>query len=127
MPLYHVWFGTKRRKWLLQGDVAEATKELMRAIASEKGIKLLECEAVVDHIHLLIGADDEKRLSQAMNALKGASARRLFQRFPDLKMNEGVNKFWQHRYGFKVIDEAAADSVANYIRTQWARLEKYER
>jgi REP element-mobilizing transposase RayT len=43
MPLYHVWFATKRRKWLLQGDVAEAVKELMWKVAKEKDIGLSEC------------------------------------------------------------------------------------
>jgi putative transposase len=127
MPLYHVWFATKRRKWLLQGDVAEAAKELMRAVAEEKRITLLECETVVDHVHLPIGAEDGTRLSTAMNLLKGVTSRRIFQRFPELKLDAGIGASWQHRYGAKLVSEAAAVSVGDYIRTQWDRLEKYER
>jgi len=40
--LYHVWFSTKRRKWLLQGDVDARAKELFERIAAEKGIELRE-------------------------------------------------------------------------------------
>ena len=94
MALYHVWFATKRRKWLLQGEVAEATKELIQAVAREKGIKLIECEAVVDHVHLLIAVDTQQALSRAMNLLKGVSSRRIFQRFPELKQDAGINNFW---------------------------------
>jgi putative transposase len=127
MVLYHVWFSTKRRKWLLLGDIGEAAKELMVAVAREKSIGLVECEATVDHVHLLIAADDRPHLSRVMNLLKGSTSRRLFQRFPDLKVDAGLNSFWQHRYAAKLIPETAAASVGNYIRTQWSRLDKYER
>ena len=127
MPLYHVWFATKRRKWLLQGDVGEAVKELMRTVAEEKRIRLLECEMIVDHVHLLISTEDRARLSMAMNLLKGATSRRIFQRFPELKLDAKVGAFWQHRYAAKLVPEAAAATVGRYIRTQCDRLDRYER
>ena len=117
MPLYQVWFATKRRKWLLQGDVGEAATELMWTVAKEKNIALSECEVIVDHVHLLISTEDRTRLSTAMN----------FQRFPELKLDAGVGAFWQHRYGAELVSEAAAVTVGDYIRTQWNRLDKYER
>ena len=127
MALYHVWFSTKRRKWLLQGDVKEAAKELMVTVAGEKGINLMECEMMVDHVHLLVAADDRPHLSRVMRLLKGSTSRQLFQRFPELRLDAGLNNFWQHRYAAKVVPEPAAACVGNYIRTQWERLEKYER
>ncbi len=54
--LYHLWFATKNRKWLLLGDVENAAKEYIRQVAMEKGIRLLECETMVDHVHLLLEA-----------------------------------------------------------------------
>lgn len=127
MGLYHVWFATKRRKWLLQGDVGEAVKELMWTVARDKDISLLECEIMPDHVHLLIAADDRTHLSGAMNLLKGATSRQLFQRFPDLRLDAGLGSFWQHRYAAKIVPEAAAASVGHYVRTQWERLDGYER
>jgi REP element-mobilizing transposase RayT len=62
-----------------------------------------------------------------MNHIKGASARRIFQRVPDLKVDAGVNSFWQTRYGFKVIEPGAVPTVRKYIQTQWDRLEGYDR
>jgi putative transposase len=82
MPLYHVWFATKRRRWLLQEEVGGAAKELMRTVAEEKSIRLLECETIVDHVHLLVAAEDTTRLSKAMNLLKGITSRRILQRVP---------------------------------------------
>ncbi len=127
MPLYHVWFATKRRKWLLQGDVGEAVKGLMWTVAKERNIRLSECEVIVDHVHLLISAEDRARLSMAMNLLKGVTSRQIFQRFPELKLDAKVGAFWQHRYAAKLVPEAAAATIGRYIRTQWDRLEKHER
>jgi putative transposase len=127
LALYHVWFSTKRRKWLLLGDIADAAREVMSAVAEAKGMRLRECEAIVDHVHLLVEVEDRAALSRAMNYLKETTARRLFQRFPELKLDGGVNNLWQHRYAFKEIPEAATPIVGKYIRTQWDRLEDYER
>ncbi len=126
MPLYHVWFATKRRKWLLQGDVREAVREFMQTIAREKSIGLLECEAIVDHVHLLVSVEDKTSLAKAMNLLKGVTSRRVFQRFPELKLDAGVDAFWQHRYAAKPVPDAAAATVGQYICTQWDRPEKHE-
>jgi putative transposase len=127
MPLYHVWFATKRRKWLLRGGVGEAVKELMWTIAKDKRVRLLECETIVDHVHLLVSAEDTAHLSKAMNLLKGTTSRRILQRFPELKLDAGVGAFWQHRYAAKPVPGEAVPSVSQYISTQWDRLEKYER
>ncbi|MFH1141826.1 MAG: IS200/IS605 family transposase [Chloroflexota bacterium] len=123
---YHVWFATKRRKWLLQGDVQEYAKEALLQIAQEKGIGLLEYETVVDHVHLLLEIGPEESLGKVLNLLKGTSARKIFQQFPDLKLDAGVNHFWQKRYGAKIVEPNLLPIVSGYIRTQHERLEKFE-
>jgi putative transposase len=127
LPLYHVWFATRRRKWLIQSEVVDFVREQMRAIADEKGISLIECEAIVDHVHLLLDVPDRPSLSRAMNQLKGISSRRLGQEFPDYRQDTGVATFWQHRYAFKEIAPATVPAIQNYIRTQWERLSSYDR
>lgn len=127
MPYFHVWFATKRRKWLLQGDVLDAAKELLQQIAAEKEIKLAELEAIVDHVHLLLNLPSKSDLPNAMMNLKGVSARRLFERFPELKLDAGTQSFWQSGYGSKLVPAGRVSSTRRYIRTQWDRLEAYER
>ena len=125
MPLYHAWFATKRRRWLLEGEVDDRVAELIRSVCQEKGIDLIECETAIDHVHVLLRTSDRQELSRAMNYIKGATSRRLFQEMPELKLDIGMNNFWQHRYGFKVVPEGARETVAEYVRTQKDRLEKY--
>jgi putative transposase len=124
---YHVWFKTRRRNWLLLGDVANAAKDAMRETAQRHAIEVLECETMVDHVHLLVEAVDAADLSRAMHVLKGASARYLLESIRDIRMDAGTNHFWQKRYGAKLVEPAAVASVRNYIRTQKERPEKYAR
>jgi putative transposase len=126
MPTFHVWFATKNRKWLLLDEVQEATKMLMTQIAAEKGIRLLEQEAVVDHVHLLVDLEDKAKLPRVMNDLKGISARRLFEMFPDIKLDMHTSHFWQEGYGSKIVAPDAIATTRRYIQTQRERLDNYE-
>ncbi len=127
MALYHVWFATKRRKWLLQGEVLDAAREEIANAASQHSIRIIEQEAIVDHVHLLVEVDDAPALAKAMNYVKGASARRIFKRFPELKLDAHTTSFWQAHYGSRLIPPEARATVTRYIRTQWERLEEFER
>jgi REP-associated tyrosine transposase len=127
MPLFHVWFATKRRKWILLGEVQEAAKRELEEIARDRGIRLLECEAIVDHVHLLLEVSDKGMLPRAMNDLKGISARHLFLAFPELKLDAQANHFWQEGYGAKLVPAGAIEPTKRYIQTQWERTEGYDR
>ena len=122
---YHVWFGTKSRKWLLLGEVEDKIKELIKEIAKDKGIELLACETMVEHVHLLLKVRPSE-LSKVMHLLKGVSSRRIFQAFPELKLDARTLSFWQARYGAKVVPVEALKSIIEYIKTQKDRPEKFE-
>ena len=111
MPLYHIWFATKRRKWLLQGDVAELAERALWEVAKNDKIHLLECKTAIDHAHLLVEAASDDRLPMLMKALKGKSAHRVFQEVPELKLDAGTNHLWQRGYGWKQVPPGAEQNV----------------
>jgi len=125
--IYHVWFATKRRKWLLQGEIGAATKDFIREAAREHEIELLECETAVDHVHLLLRLPENQSIPKALNLLKGISSRKLHEAFPELKLDSGSNHFWQRGYAFKVVEPGSLESRLRYVRTQKERLEKFDR
>ncbi|MDP3062487.1 MAG: IS200/IS605 family transposase [Chloroflexota bacterium] len=124
--LYHVWFSPTRRKWLLVGAIDQAIKEFLVEEACRKAIKVHAYETVVDHVHLLLELDEGQDMSRTIRLLKGYSARRVFQRFPELRMDAGIEHFWQRSYGCSEVPPSQLAQVAAYIRTQWHRLEKYD-
>jgi len=125
--LYHVWFSSRQRKWLLQGDVEEAIQSLLMKVAKDKGIKVLALGMMADHVHLLLELGQEQDLGKAVNLLKGVTARQVFQQFPDLRMDAGVEHFWQKRYGYKLVPRGAVESVVNYINSQRDRPDELDR
>ena len=127
MPYYHVWFSTKRRKWLLQGDVSDLAEQAIKGVAAKDRIRLLECKAVIDHVHLMVELESADALPMAMKALKGKSAHVVFQHVPELKLDAQTNHLWQRGYGWKLVAPAAEQIVRRYIRTQMDRLEKFDR
>jgi putative transposase len=127
MAFFHVWFSTKYRKWLLQGDVADKVKETMASVAAERGIKLVECETMVDHAHLLLETDSDSRLSWQLKLLKGRSAYEVFHAYPELKLDAGVNSLWQDGFESRIVPSDQLSTVRRYIQTQDERLTKYER
>jgi len=123
---YHVWFPTKRHRRILLGEVEEKVFELFRQIAEEKGYDLIACEAMVDHVHLLLRLSPEQDLSTAIKMFKGISARRVFQAFPNLKMDIGLNNLWARRYGSKTIPPERIPRLIAYIQNQKKDYSKYE-
>lgn len=127
MVYFHVWFSTKYRKWLLQGDVEEKMKEVFEQVAIEKGIALVEYETVVDHVHMLLKIPSAAVLPETMRLLKGRAAYEVFRAYPDVKLDAGVNSLWQDSYNSRIVPPTQVGVVRRYIRTQDERLEKYER
>ena len=124
--VYHVWFATKRRNWLLQGDIESAAIGFIRDVARERRIQLLECESAVDHVHLLIRLGEGQRLPKVTNLLKGGSSYRLHRACPELKLDSGSDHLWQRGYGFMAVGPGSLASRRRYIRSQMERLEKFE-
>jgi putative transposase len=123
---YHVWFGTKGRKAALEGEIGADVQRLLAQIARGSGIGLLELEAVSDHVHLLLRLAPGQTLSSVMHQLKGASARAVFLKYPELKMDLGHHAFWQKGYGFRRVDPEQIATTRWYIATQDSRPLRHE-
>ena len=122
---YHVWFSTKRRKQALEGELGDDVRQLLVEIAERARIQLLVAEMAGDHVHLLVALSGAQTLSSAMHQLKGASARFLFLKYPELKIDTGHSSFWQKGYGWRKIERAEAPAVRHYIRTQRNRPQRH--
>lgn len=126
MLVYHVWFATKNRKWLLEGDVEDVVVAELKTVSAQHNIDLLAIGTMIDHVHLLIRLQEGQTLPRCMNLIKGGSARRVFRELPELKLDTGTEHLWQRRYGSKLVPPGAIAAVRRYVVTQKERLEKYE-
>lgn len=118
MRYYHVWFQTNKRKRVLLGDIDRSVHELFNYISYSKGIRLIACETMVDHAHLLIAREAQDDLYKAVKFIKGASARMIFMRYPFLKQQIKSNNFWARKYGFREVPKEELDRVITYVNGQ---------
>jgi REP element-mobilizing transposase RayT len=118
---YHVWFSTKGRQPILLDEFAREVKKVMSTTAQRAGIDLLEVEALFDHVHLLVLTSGTQTLGKVMHQLKRATARDMFLRYPDLRVDMQRGSLWQKGYGWRKVDESEVDGVRAYIRTQRRR------
>lgn len=118
---YHVWFSTKGRKEVLEGDIDCDVKSAIREAAGRAGIELTEMETAFDHVHLLIGLGGAQTLSQVMHRLKGASARTVLVQNPELVIDLKHRHLWQRGYGWRRVPPTEVAAVRRYIRTQQDR------
>ena len=115
---HHVTFATKRRKKVLVGEIKERVHYWFGKIAEDHSFELLEYNSWINHVHMLIFVRPGEDLSYVMNMLKGVSARRIFQEFPDLKSQIGENHLWGRRFRPEEVPESDLESVRSYIRYQ---------
>jgi putative transposase len=119
--LYHVWFSTKGRKRALFEEIRETVLAEFSRVALEIPLTILAVEAIEDHVHLLVELHGDQKLASVMHRLKGASARTVLLRYPDLRLDMHSNSFWQKSYGSRPVPPNQAGIVRRYIQTQELR------
>ena len=122
---FHVWFSTKGRKMVLEGEIEDEVRRLLRESAERNQIELLELELMFDHVHLLLGLPGPWALPLAMQRLKGRTAYELFKLIPLLKLDMHSHSLWQKGYGWREVLPANLATVRRYIRTQKERSHRH--
>ena len=51
---YHIVFGPKYRRKEIYGKLKKDIGEIHRALCKQKGVEIIEAEACIDHIHMLV-------------------------------------------------------------------------
>ncbi len=112
---YHLIFCTKYRRDLLSGDVASVLKEQIDDIAERRNITILNKECGLDHIHILFRGTPTTNLSKVVNAFKGATSRKLRDKFPALKEHKSL---WSPTYFLATTGEVTLDQLKEYVENQ---------
>ena len=89
---YHLVWTTKYRYKVLNGKIAERTRELIRQSCKSMGITIIKGAISKDHVHVLISCPPSISISKIVQQIKGKSSRVLLQEYKDLK-----RRYWgQH-------------------------------
>ena len=112
---YHIVFAPKYRRRVIYGTVRKEIGKILRELCLRKGVEIIEAEACVDHIHMLVMIPPKLSVSSFMGYLKGKSSLMIFDRFAQMKYRFGDREFWCRGY---FVDTVGKNKIAEYIRNQ---------
>jgi putative transposase len=112
-------FTPKYRRGVFTDDLLTRCEEIMRDVCVDFGAELTEFNGERDHVHLLVHYPPKVALSRLVGSLKGVSARRLRQEFPDLiRRYLWGDHFWSPSYFAASVGGAPLSVVKEYIENQ---------
>jgi putative transposase len=114
---YHVVFIPKYRKKVLYGQLKRRVGEILRSLAKQREVEILEGHVMSDHVHMCLTIPPKHSVAHVIGFLKGKSAVRIHQLTGSQRMT-GLH-FWARGYYVSTVglDEEA---VKKYIREQEA-------
>jgi putative transposase len=90
---------------------------ILRKLCEQKGVEIIEAEACLDHIHMLLSIPPKYSVAQIMGYLKGKSSLMIFDRHANLKYKYGNRHFWCRGYYVDTVGKNKK-RIEEYIRNQ---------
>ncbi len=115
---YHVVLTPKYRKAVLTGEVEKSLIELIGAICAEREWIVLGLEGMPDHVHLFISSPPKWAPSNIVKIVKGVTARRILQEFPQLSRR---GHFWTNAFYAGTAGSVSSETIRRYIEAQRSR------
>lgn len=112
---YHLVWVTKYRYPILQGEVAERARELIRQTCASREIKILKGHVSKDHVHLLVSCPPALSPAQVVQYLKGRSSRMLQDEFSHLKKRYWGQHLWARGYFCATVGVVSDELIREYI------------
>ena len=114
---YHLVFAPKFRRKAIYGELRADIGKILRKLCEEKKVKIIEAEACIDYVHMLVSMPPHLSVSQFMGFLKGKSTLMSFDRHANLKYKYGSRHFWCRGY---YVDTVGKNKkvIEEYIRNQ---------
>jgi putative transposase len=113
---YLVTWGTRGRKPVLKDRHVRVLQDLVRQICEERGYGLLEVVASCDHAHVLIAIRPSQSIGSVVRELKGRSATKLLEDFPELRLWLRGNLLWDERYAVETVSAVRVERVQGRLR-----------
>ena len=114
---YQIVFAPKYRRKEIYGQLKKDIGEILRTLCKQKGVEIIEPEACVDHIHMLVSIPPYLSVAQFMGFLKGKSSLMIFDRHANLKYKYGSRHFWCRGYYVDTVGKNAK-KIQEYIQNQ---------
>ena len=92
--------------------------EIVGEVARKWNYNIIEMETMPNHVHILLEKSPWEDLAIIVKNIKGTTARRIFERFPELKLDMESNNLWTKGYNYVKHNSASLPNAIKYIREQ---------
>ena len=114
---YHIVFAPKYRRKEIYGTLKKDIGVILRKLCEQKGVEIIQAEACVDHVHMLVSIPSYMSVAQFMGYLKGKSSLMIFDRHANLKYKYGNRHFWARGYFVDTVGRNKK-AIKAYIQNQ---------
>ena len=121
---YHLVWTTKYRYKVLNGRIAERTRELIRQSCKSMDITIIKGAISKDHVHILISCPPSLSISKIVQQIKGKSSRVLLKEYKDLKRRYWGQHLWASGYFCRSVGVITDKIIKEYIENQQDEFEE---
>ena len=114
---YHIVIIPKYRYKIFTNEVKHAVRDELKKLCLWMGVKIVEGHVSKDHIHLCVAIAPKMAVSDVIGSLKGKTAIRMFNKFPELKKRYWGCHFWSRGYFVSTVG-INEEIIRQYIRNQ---------
>ena len=118
---YHVVFVTKYRFKVLQGEMRERLRQIIRQTCDEIGVHIVKGVLGRDHVHMFLSVPPKLALSYVMQRIKGRSSRQIQVEYPDLRKRYWGRRFWARGYFSTTSGNVTDDLILKYLELHSSR------
>ena len=119
---YHIVFCTKYRRKAITETVRNDLYDVLRDIAKKnKTYSIEEINGEEDHVHLLVSTNPRQNIPIMIKQLKGASARTILTKHPEIKNMLWGGHFWSPTYFIATVSDNTDNQIKDYIASQGTR------
>ena len=129
---YHIVFSPKYRRQAIYKTIKADIGQIIRKLCEIKKVEIIQANACVDHIHMLVKIPPNISVAQFMGYLKGKSSLMIFDRHANLKYRYGNRHFWCRGYyvdtvgrNEKVIEEYVKNQLQEDIAEDQISMKEY--
>lgn len=114
---YHIVLVPKYRYKVFEKEVKEAVRDELKKLCLWLQVPIMEGHIAKDHVHLYVAIPPKMAIAEVVGTLKGKSAIRMFNKFPELRRKYWGSHFWSRGYYISTVGKNE-EVVKDYIRNQ---------
>jgi len=114
---YHIVLVPKYRYKVFQKEVKEAVRDELKKLCLWLRIAIVEGHVTEDHVHICVAIPPKLTVAEVVGTLKGKTAIRMFNKFPELRKRYWGSHFWSRGYYVSTVGRNE-EVIREYIRNQ---------